>query len=169
MRYVVIALGVVALGLLLPVKHQAIRERTYRATPAQLFALISDVERFPEWRKSVKRVEMLPPVDGQLHYREVGSDGSILFAHVSEIPGRQLVGRIADPTLPFGGGWTFDMIPGSAAGTTTLRITENGEVYNPVFRFVSRFVMGHTATIDRYLGDVATRFPAVGVATSPGA
>jgi hypothetical protein len=35
-----------------------------------------------------------------------------------------------------------------------LRITEDGEVYNPVFRFVSRFVMGHTATMDKYLADV---------------
>ena len=38
------------------------------------------------------------------------------------------------------------------------RITENGEVYNPLFRFVSRFVMGHTRTIDTYLGDVARHF-----------
>ena len=38
--------------------------------------------------------------------------------------------------------------------STTLRITENGEVYNPVFRFVSRFVFGHSATIEKYLADV---------------
>ena len=33
-------------------------------------------------------------------------------------------------------------------------ITENGEVYNPLFRFMSRFVFGHTATIDKYLEDL---------------
>jgi hypothetical protein len=32
-----------------------------------------------------------------------------------------------------------------------MRITEDGEVYNPVFRFVSKFVMGQTATLDAYL------------------
>ena len=32
-----------------------------------------------------------------------------------------------------------------------MRITEDGEVYNPVFRFVSRAVMGHTAMLDAYL------------------
>ena len=30
--------------------------------------------------------------------------------------------------------------------------------YNPLFRFVSRFFMGHTASIDRYLKDVAAHF-----------
>jgi hypothetical protein len=76
---------------------------------------------------------------------------------------RRLVTRIADPSLPFGGGWTFDLIaandatPGAPNASTTLRITEDGEVYNPIFRFVSRFVMGHHATIDAYLRDVGTR------------
>jgi hypothetical protein len=32
-----------------------------------------------------------------------------------------------------------------------VRITENGEVYNPLFRFVSRYVIGHNRTIDAYL------------------
>ena len=39
-------------------------------------------------------------------------------------------------------------------GGTRLTITEDGEVYNPLFRFVSRFIMGHTSSIDRYLADV---------------
>jgi hypothetical protein len=33
----------------------------------------------------------------------------------------------------------------------TLTITENGEVYNPLFRFVSRFIIGQTATMDGYI------------------
>jgi hypothetical protein len=32
-----------------------------------------------------------------------------------------------------------------------VQITEDGEVYNPVFRFVSRFILGHTRTMDFYL------------------
>ena len=34
---------------------------------------------------------------------------------------------------------------------TTLTITEDGEVYNPIFRFMSRFVFGHEATMATYL------------------
>ncbi len=67
-------------------------------------------------------------------------------------PPRRLVTRITDKTLPFGGAWTFTLQP--VDGGTKLTITENGEVYNPLFRVMSRFVFGHTATIDRYLGDL---------------
>jgi hypothetical protein len=39
-----------------------------------------------------------------------------------------------------------------------LNITERGEIYNPVFRFVSRFILGYTGTLDTYLKDVARKF-----------
>jgi hypothetical protein len=57
--------------------------------------------------------------------------------------------RIADPDLPFGGTWTYRLTPKGSG--TRLAITEHGEVYNPLFRFVSRFVFGHTATVDRFI------------------
>ena len=39
-----------------------------------------------------------------------------------------------------------------------IRITENGEVYDPVFRLVSAFVIGHLETIERYLRDLRKKF-----------
>ena len=36
-------------------------------------------------------------------------------------------------------------------------ITEDGEVYHPLYRFMSRFVFGHTTTIDRYLTDLGRK------------
>lgn len=63
--------------------------------------------------------------------------------------------RIADPNLPFGGTWTYDLVPGDQA--CSLTVTEDGEVYNPLFRFVSRFIIGHTATIDSYLKALQTK------------
>jgi hypothetical protein len=39
-------------------------------------------------------------------------------------------------------------------GKTTVSITEDGDVYNPVFRFVSRFFIGHEATITTYLANL---------------
>jgi hypothetical protein len=32
-----------------------------------------------------------------------------------------------------------------------LTITEHGEIYNPLFRSISRYLLGYTATIDNYL------------------
>jgi len=63
--------------------------------------------------------------------------------------------RITDESLPFGGSWPYELEPGAAG--TRLAIREEGEVYNPVFRFMSRFVMGHHSTIDQYLEALQTR------------
>jgi hypothetical protein len=64
-------------------------------------------------------------------------------------PPSLLVSRVDGKDLPFGGTWTYRIAP--SPGGSTLTITEDGEVYNVVFRFVSRFVMGHHATMDAYL------------------
>ena len=37
-------------------------------------------------------------------------------------------------------------------------MTERGEVKHPLFRVISRFVIGHTRTIDGYLRDLAASF-----------
>ena len=155
---VVLAL-VLLVGSYLPVKHQVTREAAYRATPAQLFALIRNVDDYPSWQKSVSKIEVLPDVEGKQRMRETNSGQAITYELGDIVPNQRMVSRIVDAKLPFGGSWTYQLIPGQSANTTTLRITENGEVYNPVFRFVSRFVMGHTATIDKYLEAVATRYP----------
>jgi hypothetical protein len=41
-----------------------------------------------------------------------------------------------------------------------VQITERGEVYNPVFRFVSRFIMGHSATASAFLKALGAKFGA---------
>jgi hypothetical protein len=65
------------------------------------------------------------------------------------------VNRIAGSHLPFGGTWTFEVEP--VEDGATLRITENGYVTNPVFRFVSRFVLGYTTEIEKYLRSLAKK------------
>ena len=95
---------------------------------------------------------MLPERDGHRSYREIGSDGKILYVVEAATPPSRLVTRIADPSLPFGGTWTYELVPAGAG--TTLRITEDGEVYNVIFRVMSKYVFGHTATVDTYLRDL---------------
>jgi hypothetical protein len=151
-----VVLVVVAIGYALPVKHTATREKLLRADTAAAFAAISTPSEFPAWRRGVKSVEILPPVEGRPSFREHGSDGDITYVIDEAVPARRLVNRIADRNLPFGGSWTFELSP--APNGTLLRVTENGEVYNPFFRFMSRFVFGHHHTIDQYLADLETRF-----------
>ena len=67
-----------------------------------------------------------------------------------------MVTRIADPKLPFGGSWSHQISP--VDGGSSLRITETGEVYNPIFRFVSRFFIGHAASIEKYFTALGNKF-----------
>lgn len=147
-----LVLGVILVGLLLPVGHRASRERAYAAAPEVIFSAITTPAEYPRWRSGVERVEILPEEAGKIRFREIGSDGAITYVFEQTVPTSRVVTRIADPSLPFGGTWTFQLSP--VDGGTSVRITEDGEVRNPVFRFVSRFVMGHHAGIERYLEDL---------------
>jgi hypothetical protein len=149
---------VVAIGYSLPVKHRATGEATFRASPETLFHLVTDVDAFPVWRSGVKTAETLPSTDGRRRFRETSGDGTISYVVESAEVNRRMVARIDDKSLPFGGSWTYELVP-AGDGRTTLRITEDGEVYNPIFRFLSRFLFGHDTTIRKYLADVGRRFP----------
>ena len=94
-------------------------------------------------------------MEGRQSWRERGANGEITFAMTTFEPPTRLVTRIMDRDLPFGGEWEYVIAPEGAG--SRLTITERGEVYNPLFRFVSRFVMGHTAGLETYLGALSTR------------
>jgi hypothetical protein len=148
---VLLVLIVVGIGYALPQGHVETREVTVPAPAEKVFALISTPADYPKWRSDVDSVEVLPPEGGKERFRELGDNGPLLMRVDERVPGSRLVTVIADSTLPFGGKWTYELTP-SGTGTT-LRITEDGQVYNPVFRFMSRFVFGHAATMEKYLAD----------------
>jgi hypothetical protein len=102
----------------------------------------------------VQRVTVAGAGAGARVQEESGSDTLPLRVEEFEPPLRLRM-RIDDRSLPFGGTWTYTLRP--VEGGTELTLVEDGEVYNPVFRFMSRFVFGHHATIDRYLADLRKR------------
>jgi uncharacterized protein YndB with AHSA1/START domain len=149
-------LVVTVIGWLLPKDHVATRIGRYRQPPEAVWEAITNVEAMPSWREGLKSVQKLPDRNGLPAHIEVTSSGTIPMETVEMIAPQRLVGRIADPKLPFGGTWTFDVAP--AAEGATLRITERGYVTNPFFRFMSRFVFGQTSTIESYLRSLAKKF-----------
>jgi hypothetical protein len=98
---------------------------------------------------------MLPPENGRPRFREVGSQGAITYRVEAMEPPSRLVTRIADPSLPFGGTWTFEIR--RQGSDTELTITEDGEVYNPIFRFMSKVIVSPTATIEKYQENLKKR------------
>jgi uncharacterized protein YndB with AHSA1/START domain len=138
---------IIVIGALLPQKHHVARTVTLQQPVEAVWSLISGP---PTWRPDIRNYQELPPHGGHRMWQETDKHGqTIAYEAVESAPPRRLVVRIADAKLPFGGVWTFDLLPGDRS--CTLTVTEDGEVYNPLFRFVSRFIIGHTATLDGYL------------------
>lgn len=117
---------VAAVGYFLPVGHQASRSVEIPSSPDRVFALISDPDSYYMW----------------------WPDADVKVAVVESLPPSKVVTRIVGETA-FGGTWTMEVVP--TPGGSRLTITERGEVYNVIFRTLSRFVFGHAATIESCL------------------
>lgn len=119
---VAVLVAAVLVGRSLPIGHIASRSVSFRRSPEDVWAAIND----PTLMSS----------------RGVGD---VKFETVESVPPKLLVRRVVGES-DFGGSWTCEIA--ATPDGSTLTITENGEVYNPFFRFVSRFVIGHHRTID---------------------
>lgn len=157
----VVALGllVTLVGALLPRDHVAAVAARIAAPPASVWQVLTDPAAFPTWRPDVKRVELLPAAAGAGAWREHGSNGAISYAVTDAEPPGRLVTRITDEGLPFGGAWEWRIEP-DGDGASRVTIVERGSVHNPLFRFVSRFVTGHAATMTAQLRALGRRFGA---------
>jgi hypothetical protein len=136
MRWVLIIVGglvlliviVAAIGATLPRTHTARRTLRVRRPPQEAWTAITQAMTTSD-----------VPVD-----------------IVENDPPRKLVSKVKETEKMFGGTWTVAVAPLENGSTVT--ITEDGWVANPIFRFVSRFVMGHHATMDGMLKSVAKNF-----------
>ena len=163
MKWVVIGLVLVGalvalvafIGSRLPQSHRASIEQTLPAAPKAVWRTITDIDAFPSWREGLKRVQRLPDRDGLPVWAEEGRSGKMTLAVERLEAPHLLIGRIADPGLPFGGTWTYEIAPASSG--SRLRITEDGEIYNPVFRFMARYIFGYEGTIRSYMTSLQKR------------
>ncbi|HVL67453.1 MAG TPA: SRPBCC family protein [Vicinamibacterales bacterium] len=144
-----VATGIVvtAIGYVLPRDHVASTSAVIAAPPDAVFARISDPPGYPAWRREVDAVEVVSR--DPLRWVERAGGDALTYEVAESTPARRFVTRIADPDLPFGGTWTYDLAP--EGDGTRVTITERGEVYNPVFRFMSRFVLSRTKSMEQVL------------------
>ena len=143
---------VLIIGWLLPTAHRATVCATFAQPADAAFATISNWQEFPSWRSGLKSVAARECESGRVSWIETGSQGTMPFEVMELRSPTRLVTKIADPKLPFGGTWTWEVVPESNGCRVT--ITEDGEIYNPIFRFVSRYVLGYEATMRGVLRDL---------------
>ena len=108
-------------GSRLPVAHQVSRSARYAEPIARVWDAVSDPR--------------------------IGF-GALRFEQATPVPGRVLIRRIVDEHGARGT-WTYELEPDGSG--TRLTITEEAEIRSALLRFVSRFVVGQTRTLDAYL------------------
>ena len=146
--------GIIALiGSRLPKTHVASRSILLRQSPQNVYAVVRDFGSAPKWRSDIKQVEVEA---GSVYFREIGKNDTINYELVEDVPAQRMVTRIRDADLGYSGQWTY--LFAAENGGTRVTIREDGEVSNVLFRFMSRYVFGHTATIDSYLTSLAKHF-----------
>jgi Polyketide cyclase / dehydrase and lipid transport len=149
-----LTVGVVAIvGSRLPKTHVASRSILVRQSSQDVYAVVRDFGSAPTWRPDVERVEVTNA--GPVSFRETGKNGTVNYELVEDVPSERMVTRILDTDLGYSGQWTYTFT--AEYGGTRVTIREDGEVSNVFFRFMSRYVFGHTATIDSYLTSLAKR------------
>ena len=149
--------GIVALiGSRLPKSHVASRSIYLRKSPREVYAVVRDFGSAPKWRSDVKQMEVEALPGRPVYFREVGKNGTVNYELVEDVPAQRMVTRIRDTDLGYSGQWTYFFV--AENGGTRVTIREDGEVSNVIFRFMSRYVFGQTATIDSYLTSLAKRF-----------
>ena len=139
LRIVAALIGLVgilaAVGYSLPVAHVASRSADFNTPPEQVFALVSDLKNYGSWWPE-------------------GTETRV--AVVESVPPSRFVTKIDEPDAPFGGTWTMEIVPTPAG--SRLTITERGEIYNPIFRALARFVFGYDSTMEGCLAAAQRRF-----------
>ncbi|MBI1848937.1 MAG: SRPBCC family protein [Planctomycetes bacterium] len=156
---VAIPILMAVIGLFLPKGHVATSRARFAQKPEALWAALSEFSQWPQWNPAVQSIERAPDREGKPVWVSRGKWG-VMPAIVEALePPRKMVTRIPeDANLGFSGSWTYEIAPGENGSTSTVSITERGEVANPIFRFMSRFFFDAHATSRAFLEALGSRF-----------
>ncbi len=152
----ILVVGLIVTGLLLPKGHVAKRSVRYAASPDAVWRLIIDWPRHPSWRMNIKAMERLPDRNGHEVWQETRTRNERLTSEVVEVDPaqRRMVTKVVDETA-YGGTWTWEVEPDGSG--SRLTITEDGVVHNPIFRVVGKFFLDPRATMDRLHRDLKAK------------
>lgn len=164
MRWIFVILAILVLvlvavafaGAMLPKQHRVTRSIELKQSPEAVWATVTDHVNEPKWRSEVESISRLADRNGHELVEEKYKNGDTMKVETVEVqPPTKLVRDVVDNPI-FSGRWTYLLTPTSTG--TRLSITEEGVVPNPVFRLISRFVIGHTTALDRFLHSLSTHF-----------
>jgi hypothetical protein len=143
-------------AFLLPARTEHTRSAELHQTPEAIFAVLSDVEKMPQWNRNIKAVDILPSIDGREATRQTFRDGMSVTIITSEnLAPTHLVRETWDSAAPFSGSWSYDIAPTSDGSKVTIR--EKSEIRNPFFRLMV-LMFGPAKYLNENLTDLGQHF-----------
>ncbi|MFM9841068.1 MAG: hypothetical protein ACKVOQ_22560 [Cyclobacteriaceae bacterium] len=164
MKWIFISLGILIvliaivylIGLLMNVKHEATIQCEFKKIGMdEILLVITDYKEYTSWRSGIKELT----IDSVNHWTEKNSHGDKVSyrLEMGDEKGK-LITRILNKDLAYGGFWEFTIT--SIDDGCSIKIVENGEVYNPLFRFMAKYIFGHETTLKNYVNDLEIKLKA---------
>ena len=148
-------------GKSLPAEHTSFAVIQLSATAEDVWNVIADAARQPEWFKQVTRVERLPDRNGHTVWKQTMGRNSFTLEETTHEPPRRLVRQITDAHGPFTGSWEFLLIPvpskdPARPAAVKVRITERGKINSTIPRAVLAMI-GEDKYLKQYLKALAAK------------
>ncbi len=164
MKWILIVIGVLAgivalawiVGSTLPRAHRAASRITLSQPPDSVWAVVRDPSALKGTWSDLTDARRVEDSAGREVWEEKVSGFEMRLIVEESTPPSRLVTRIdSPPDAVFGGRWVYELTP-SGAGTT-VTVTEEGWVGNPLFRLMSK-IGGQHRSIDGYLTALGKHF-----------
>jgi len=160
---VFVFLVLTGIGTSLPIDHHAACSATYAKPIQYLFAAVADDDTSASWRPGIASAVLISGSGPTAVWRETDTHGGAITYHTIAYAKDYKLTRSVDfvPGMQFGGTWAYIFSPGpmvighEPTSVNRVTIVEDGEIYNPFFRFLARYVFGYTQSMETYLADLA--------------
>jgi hypothetical protein len=167
---IVLALGVLIglaglvlylMGRKLPVEHTSFAVIELNRGADEVWAVIAEAARQPEWMKAVAKVEKMPDRNGHTVWKQTMGRNSFTLEEVVAEPPRRLVREITDIKGPFSGSWEFLLVPIPSTNPgqprVKVRLTERGKIHAAIPRAIMN-MFGEDMYLKKYLTALAAKF-----------
>lgn len=147
------------IGARIPRERAFVRTAPMAQSAETVWDVIIDIERHPEWQKSLKTLEVLSRDGNTVRYRSTMKEGFVLEMEEIIYPDRkQVISTIVNKDLPFGGSWDITVAP--AAGGSEVTLKSDGYVDSKFWRFILKYVLGESYWCDLFLTELQARVKA---------
>jgi Polyketide cyclase / dehydrase and lipid transport len=149
-------LVVFILGSFLPRSHLSAASIKIGEPSRNVWRTLIDFPGWVSWSPGTRDMVRAKSADGREMWIVVTRTGKFPMEIMERRSPGYLVTRVSDPNLSHGETWTWVITP--QGQYTTLTLTEKGEIYNPLQRFMTRYVWGYHSRQMDYLSALADYF-----------